>query len=260
MQKKNRTLQLITIVTFAFIFIPLVMIVVTAFGEESTIRFPIKGFTLNWFSKILANRSIMKSMGTSVSLAFGATSLALLVGIPATYALSKGQGKINNLLKSFFLSPTLIPGMVVGYTFFLFIIIKLNMPVTLALVLGHFIIVLPYIIRVVGSALNEFDGSIEEAAWSLGCTKIQAFFQVVLPNIVSGILAAFLLAFINSFNNIPVSMFLVGPGVKTLPIDLMNYIEYTYDPGISAISFLIMGVTIILMLIIDKTIGMNKIA
>lgn len=114
---------------------------------------------------------------------------------------------------------------------------------------------LPYIIRVVGSSLEQFDFSIEEAAWSLGCNKVQAFFKVVLPNITSGISAAFMLAFINSFNNIPVSMFLKGPGISTLPTTLMNYIEYNYDPTVSAVSVLLMLATIVIMFIVEKTLG-----
>ena len=92
------------------------------------------------------------------------------------------------------------------------------MPIFESLLLGHFLVVLPYIIRIVGSSLEQFDFSIEEVAWSLGCNKIKTFFKIVLPNITSGISAAFMLAFINSFNNIPVSMFLKGPGIIYLQL------------------------------------------
>jgi putative spermidine/putrescine transport system permease protein len=83
---------------------------------------------------------------------------------------------------------------------------------------------------------------------------------VVLPNITSGISAAFMLAFINSFNNIPVSMFLSGPGVSTFPATLMNYIEYNYDPTVSAVSVVLMAVTVLLMVIVDKTLGVAALA
>lgn len=188
-------------------------------------------------------------------MALYATLVALLVGIPAAYAISRFSMKGKGLLKSFFLSPTIVPGVVVGYSIFQFAILKLHMPVFQGLLLGHFLVVLPYIIRVVGSSLEQFDFSIEEAAWSLGCNKVQAFFKVVLPNITSGISAAFMLAFINSFNNIPVSMFLKGPGISTLPTTLMNYIEYNYDPTVSAVSVLLMLATIVIMFIVEKTLG-----
>ena len=129
------------------------------------------------------------------------------------------------------------------------------MPIFESLLLGHFLVVLPYIIRIVGSSLEQFDFSIEEVAWSLGCNKIKTFFKIVLPNITSGISAAFMLAFINSFNNIPVSMFLKGPGISTLPTTLMNYIEYNYDPTVSAVSVLLMLATIVIMFVVEKTLG-----
>lgn len=107
---------------------------------------------------------------------------------------------------------------------------------------------------------SSFDFSIEEAAWSLGCPKGAAFFKVVLPNVTSGISSAFMLAFINSFNNIPVSMFLTGPGVSTFPATLMNYIEYNYDPTVSAVSVLLMAATVLIMVIVDRTLGIASLA
>jgi putative spermidine/putrescine transport system permease protein len=108
--------------------------------------------------------------------------------------------------------------------------------------------------------LEQFDFSVEEVAWTLGCNKVKAFFKVVLPNISSGIFASFMLAFINSFNNIPVSMFLSGAGVRTLPTAIMSYMEYYYDPTVSAVSVLLMLGTIGMMMIIEKTIGISSIS
>jgi ABC-type spermidine/putrescine transport system, permease component II len=253
--RKNKALLIFSIFVFAFLFVPLLIIVVTAFGEAPTITFPIKGFTFKWFANVFKSKAFVDSLILSGKLALYATLVALLVGIPAAYAISRFSMKGKGLLKSFFLSPTIVPGVVVGYSIFQFAILKLHMPVFQGLLLGHFLVVLPYIIRVVGSSLEQFDFSIEEAAWSLGCNKVQAFFKVVLPNITSGISAAFMLAFINSFNNIPVSMFLKGPGISTLPTTLMNYIEYNYDPTVSAVSVLLMLATIVIMFIVEKTLG-----
>ncbi|GHV94909.1 spermidine/putrescine ABC transporter permease [Spirochaetia bacterium] len=258
--RKRYGLAAFSCIVFLFLVIPLVIIVVTAFGRDPTIRFPISGFTLDWFAVVLRSRSFMTSLRLSFRLALYATVLALLAGVPASYALSRTLFKTNRFLRSFFLSPTFIPGIVVGYALFRFIIIRLRLPVFTALTLGHFMVVLPYIIRVVGASLEQFDYSIEEVACSLGCHRVGAFFRVVLPNISSGILAAFMLAFINSFNNVPVSMFLTGPGVNTLPITLMSYLEYNYDPSVSAISVLLMSVTVIMMFVVEKTLGIGSLA
>lgn len=253
--RKNKALAIFSILVFAFLFVPLIIIAVTAFGEAATITFPIKGFTFKWFGNVFASPSFMDSLALSAKLALFATLLALLVGIPAAYALARFTVKGKKILKSFFLSPTIVPGIVVGYSIFQFVVLKLQMPIFESLLLGHFLVVLPYIIRIVGSSLEQFDFSIEEVAWSLGCNKIKTFFKIVLPNITSGISAAFMLAFINSFNNIPVSMFLKGPGISTLPTTLMNYIEYNYDPTVSAVSVLLMLATIVIMFVVEKTLG-----
>ena len=200
-------------------------------------------------------------MGTSFVISGIATLAALIIGMPAAYGLSRFNFKGKALLKSFFFSPLIVPGIVVGFSLFQFLLVKIkSYQYILSLFIGHTLVVIPYIIRVVGSSLEGFDYSIEEAAMSLGCKKSLTFFKVVLPNITSGVMAAFMLAFINSFNNVPVSMFLTGPGVSTLPITMMNYVEYNYDPTVSALSVILMILTIGIMYILEKTLGLNNFA
>jgi putative spermidine/putrescine transport system permease protein len=102
-----------------------------------------------------------------------------------------------------------------------------------------------------------FDYSAEEAAMSLGASRLKTFFVVVLPNIRSGIIAGILLAFLESFNNVDVSVFMTGPGVSTLPISMLNYVEYYFDPTIAAISVLLMIMTGLLIGAIERTLGLR---
>lgn len=256
---KRTGLTAVVALIFAFLFIPLIIIVVTSFGENPSIQFPIEGFTFKWYTAIFSAGTFTASFILSLQLSLMATGLALIVGIPAAYALARYSIRGRRWIKSFFLSPTIVPGVVVGYSLFQFIVIRWQLPVFQGLLLGHFLISLPYIIRVVGGSLEQLDFSIEEVAWTLGCTKVTAFVKIVLPNITSGIFASFMLAFINSFNNIPVSQFLSGPGISTLPTSLMNYIEYNYDPTVSALSVLLMIGTILLMYVIEKTLGLASV-
>jgi ABC-type spermidine/putrescine transport system, permease component II len=257
---KRPALCAVSVFVFLFLALPLAVMAATAFGDAGTIRFPVQGFTLKWFAAVFASRSFMSSMGISFVLAVAATLLALAVGVPATYAISRSRSRASSALRAFFLSPLFIPEIVVGYALFQLLAVTLRLPVLLGLLAGHFLVVLPYVVRVVGSSLEQFDYSIEEVARSLGCDRAQAFAKVVLPNIGSGIVAACMLSFINSFNNIPVSMFLTGPGVSTLPRTLMSYIEYSYDPSVSAISVLLMAATAILMIVVEKTLGIASLA
>ena len=237
--KKNKSITVISYLVFGFLFIPLLIIVITSFGTQASIQFPIKGFTLDWYSVVFHSASFIASFKISLITGVLATLIAALVGVPAAYALNRDHFKYKESLNSFFLSPSLIPGMVIGYMIYNMIIIQLHLPVIPALIIGHMLI--------------------EEASWTLGYTQTQTFFKIVLPNITSGIFAGSLLSFVNSFNNIPVSMFLTGPGVTTLPITLLSYLEYNYNPAVSAISTLLMLLTIVLMYLIDKTLGLSSI-
>ena len=248
--RKNKLLTIWAVLVFAFLAIPLLIITVTAFGGGSAITFPIESFSLKWFANVFALKSFRRSFITSLEVAFLATFISLLVGIPAAYALARSGMKGRGLLKSIFLSPTIVPGIVIGFIMYQCLILTLRIPVFTGLLAGHFMVTLPYVIRVVGSSMEQFDFSIEEAAWSLGCPKTAAFFKVVLPNVTSGISSAF----------IPVSMFLSGPGVSTFPSTLMNYIEYNYDPTVSAVSVLLMAATVIIMVIVDRTLGIAALA
>lgn len=258
--RKQKGMTIVAILVFLFLFLPLALIVVTSFGTESAIKFPIKGFTLDWYAKVFQTQAFISGFKLSLFVGIGATLLALLIGIPISYVLTRYPIRWKGKWKSFFLSPTIIPGIVVGYVLFQWIVIGLGMPILLALFMGHFLISVPYIVRVVGSSMEQMDVSMEEAAWTLGCTRGKAFATIVLPNITSGIFASFMLAFVNSFNNVPVSMFLSGPGVTMLPTSILSYMEYNYDPAVSALSVLIMLLTMLMMVIIEKTLGLASIS
>ena len=258
--RKNKWLMMLAIVVFLFLFLPLIIIVVTSFGTEAIITFPIKGFTIDWYIMALTSKAFMSSLQLSLIIGVVATLIALIVGIPSAYVLSRDHFKGKKFLNAFFLSPTLIPGIVVGYSIFQMIVVNLRLPIIPGLIIGHFLISVPYVIRVVGSSMEQVDVSIEEAAWTLGCTKKRAFVTVLLPNIASGIFAAFMLAFVNSFNNVPVSMFLSGPGVTMLPTTLLSYMEFNYDPSVSALSVILMFVTIGVMIVIEKSTGLASIS
>ena len=258
--KKSKLLTAFVILVYIFLFAPLAIIAMTSIGTENYIAFPPKGFSLQWFVNVFKSESFMSSMMTSLSISTVATLAALVIGMPAAYGLSRYDFKGKEALKGFFFSPLMIPAIVVGFSLFQFLLVRLNLSVNMSLFIGHTLVIIPYIIRVIGSSLEVFDYSVEEAAMSLGCKKSQTFFKVVLPNITSGVMAAFMLAFINSFNNVPVSMFLTGPGVSTLPITMMNYVEYNYDPTVSALSVILMILTIGIMYILEKTLGLNNFA
>lgn len=259
MMRNIRFSTLIAWIVLLFLFLPLFLIIITSFGTAATIQFPIQGFTIDWYIVAFRSETFRSSFLISFVLGILATLAALILGIPIAYVISRYSFRGKHTLNQIFLSPTIIPGVVIGYAIFQAVVVKLGLSVLPALVIGHTIISLPYIIRVIASSLIHFDVAIEEAAWTLGYTKLQTFVKILLPNLTSGIFAAFMLSFVNSFNNIPVSMFLSGPGVTTLPTAILNYMEFNYNPTVSAISTVLMLLTILLMFVIEKTLGLSSI-
>lgn len=255
---KHRLITLVALLTFLFIFLPLILIIITSFNSADTISLPLDGFSLQWFAKVFKSRSLVQSFKNSLTLALVSSVIGIGIGLLAALAIVKKPSKLSNALLSIFLSPSLIPGIVIGYVLFHFLVVSLQIPLNLALILGHLLVVLPYCVRIICASLKEIDESMEEAARTLGCPPMKAFIVVVLPNLRPAIISAFMLSFINSFNNIPVSMYLKGPGMNTLPYSMMNHIEYNFDPTVSALSVMLMGMTLVFMALINRSMNVRQ--
>jgi len=247
------------IAVFLFLIAPLVIVLGAAFNEATFLAFPPHGLSLRWFERVLDQESFMRSFLVSLTVATSATALALLVGIPAAYSIVRFRGRLPDWYGSVFFIPLLVPEIVFGFSLLKTVIVTLSLPVMAALVIGHAILVLPYAVRVVGASLASFDFSAEEAAISLGSRPLKTMLTVVLPNIRSGILAAFILAFITSLNDVSVSLFLTGPGISTLPVEVLTYVEQYFDPSVAAVSVLLMLVTMTVMVIIERSFGLSNI-
>ncbi|MEK3746372.1 ABC transporter permease [Brevibacillus sp. FSL K6-0770] len=257
MQEKNRGLALFTLLVFLFLLGPLIIISFTSFEPGSVLKFPPEGFSLRWYENIFNVEMFMTTFQTSMIVSLLGNLLALLLGIPAAYALSRFQFRSKGLLNGIFISPVLIPGIVMGFAMLKYVIVVYHLPIYAGLLVGHTVLMLPFIIRVIASSLSNFDFAIEEAALSLGAGRLETFFKVVLPNIRSGIIAAILIAFLESFNNVDISVFMTGPGVSTLPIQMLTYVENNFDPTIAAISVVLMMITAILMFVIERLMGLS---
>jgi putative spermidine/putrescine transport system permease protein len=242
---------------FAFLLGPLVIIVGAALSDTSFLTFPPQGLTLRWFENVFEVSAFRRTMVTSFTLATLGTALSLTVGIPAAYALHRYRIELPAFLSTVFVLPVLVPEIVLGFSLMKSVTTTAGLPIFTTLLIGHALLVLPYCVRVVGASLAAFDFAVEEAAVSLGCPRWRAFFTVVLPNVRSGVIAAFILAFITSLNDVSISLFLTGPGISTLPIQLLAHMEQFFDPTIAAVSVLLMLVTVAVMAIVEATLGLT---
>lgn len=257
--KKSKSLFLITILVYIFLIGPLLVIVAASFSDTTYLKFPGEGFTLRWYEQILKIKSFKAATKYSLIIAFLSTLFALVLGLPAAYALNRYRFKGKAVIQNLFLSPVLIPVIVLGFVMLRYVVNRYQLPALPSLLIGHTILAIPYVMRVVTSSMANFDFAIEEAARILGAGQLYTFFKILLPNIKSGIVSACIMAIINSFNNVSLSAFLTSAGVTVLPIEMMNYVEYHFDPTIAALASLLMGITLLVMLVIEKTLGLKSV-
>ena len=188
MKKKNKTLGLITLLVYVFLIGPLLVIAAASFSDTNYLTFPGQGFTLRWYAQVLTVSSFIKAAQLSLFIALAGTAIALLLGLPAAYALNRFRFKGKELIKTIFLSPVLIPCIVLGFIMLRYVVNQYNMEVIPSLLIGHTLLSIPYIMRVVTSSLANFDFAVEEAACNLGATRPYTFFHIVLPQVIKNIL------------------------------------------------------------------------
>lgn len=248
------------ILVYIFLVGPLIIVLGASVSDTTYLTFPPQGLSLRWFQNIFEISAFRNTMLTSFQLAVLSTALALLIGIPVAYALNRYRIALPKWLSTVFVLPILVPEIVLGFSLLKSLAVGASAPIFLALLVGHTLIVLPYAVRVVSASLASFDFSIEEAAISLGSPPLKTFFTIVLPNVQSGVIAAFILAFITSINDVSTSLFLTGPGISTLPIQILAHVEQFFDPTIASVSVLLMLLTVAVMAVVERTLGLTFLA
>ena len=244
--------------SLAFILLPLALVIWLAFFRQEIPSFPPEGYSLQWFGAVLNNKSFVEGFMLSVEVAVAATVIGLALAVPASLAVARqrfrGRGAVNTLL----LMPLIVPGVVLGTALYVFEIdaeIATGLPLlgtTTGLVAAHALIVIPWAARLVTASLAGFDLSIEEAAKNLGAPPWTTFRRVTIPAIWPGIVAGALFGFVMSFGNLELSLFLVGAGRTTLPIAILQYLEWKIDPTVAAVSVMQIALIGVAMIVTDR--------
>lgn len=250
--------QIVLFAVMLFLIGPFVLICLAGLSGGETLDFPPDGLSLRWVIRVFEVESFRATFVISIILGIGATLLALLIGIPAAYGLERYDPPGANVVRNVLSAPIIVPGIIVGLSLLRHLVIPMGIGILPALFIGHTALLIPYAVRIVSGSLMNLRVDIEEAAVLLGASRMQSFFKVVMPNIRNGIMAAFILGFITSFNQVPVSLFLTGPGVATLPIDMLAYMEFNYDPSIAALSGLLAFMSLVIVLIAEKLLGLSR--
>ncbi|MDQ4112024.1 MAG: ABC transporter permease [Actinomycetota bacterium] len=259
MNERRPVAAALAVAGYVIMILPILFVVATAFTAGRTLRFPPEGLSLRWFGEALAYRPFVGALASSVEIALLATMLALLVGIPATLAIHRGRIPGKALVENLFLSPLIVPELVVGLALFQQFIVGFRIDNWPVLLTGHTALLLPYAVRVTGAALAGADPALEEAARGLGASPMRTFWTITLPVLRPGIFSAALLSFITSFNNVPLSLLLQSRDTQTLPITMLDYVQQSYDPMVAATSTLILAATVVIAVIAERTVGFTKI-
>jgi putative spermidine/putrescine transport system permease protein len=234
--------------TFVLLLAPLAIVIAVSFGESPNYDFPPTALGLKWYWAFFANHEFVRAFfGVSLVLGLLAAVLASLLGAMAAIGLVRFRFFAREALEAFFVAPLFIPEILFGAALYLTYARLGIKPSLTSLLLGHIVICTPFVIRNVMAGLVGLDPRLEEAAMSLGAGRLQAFLKVALPLIQSSIISGFIFAFIISFSDINLALFIAGPNSTTLPVYIFNLLLFEGDPSVAAAStlqILVVGVLI----------------
>lgn len=243
----------------AFMLAPLVMVVLVAFTDKGYIAMPFDGASWRWFRAILHNQDFIDAFYRSVALAAGSATLAVMFALPAGMAIAWHRFKGRETLLALLLSPLMVPHIVLGIAMLRFLTQVGASGTMTGLVLAHAVVVTPYVLRLVVAAATGFDRSVAQAAESLGASQLTVFARIELPLILPGIAGGWLLAFINSFDELTLSVFVASPRTQTLPVKMYAYMTNTIDPLLASISTVMILLTLVLMLALERFYGLDRV-
>lgn len=256
--KVNLFCKLVTVLAYLFILAPMIVIVFVSFNPTELITFPPKGFSLKWYENIFgASSKFITGFLNSIKIAAVATVFDIFIGVFASVSVTKFDFKGKGFLTSFYTSPMFIPSIS-----FAFVLLQMTASMRfltpfMKITIGHIVIILPYIIRNTLGVLMLHSWQEEDAAASLGANPVKVFFQITLPMIKPGILSGALLAFLYSFDEVVISSFLTSAKFTTLPVQIINYMEFSFDPTVAAISTILMAISLALMIAMERLVGLD---
>ncbi len=252
-------------VALAYILTPLVFVTWLAFFKQEIPSFPPEGYSLRWFAAILEQPKFVEGFIMSFEVGVLATFIGLALGVPAALAVVRHRFALKTSASNLLLLPLIVPGVVLGTAMYVYHVeLENSLDVDVigtfyALVAGHVVIVIPWVVRLVTASLAGVDRSIEEAAQNLGANAWVTFWRITLPAIRPGIVAGALFGFVTSFGNLEMSLFLVGPGRTTLPIVVLQYLEWKIDPTIASVSVVQILLIGSAMLITDRYVKLARV-
>ena len=241
-----------------FMVAPIAIVVLVAFTPEGFLSVPTTHWSLRWFRAIADYPEFIEAFWSSLLLGALSSAIAITLSVPAALAVSRHRFAGREALTALFLSPLMIPNVVLGIAFLRFFT-QVGIGGTFTgLVIAHVVIVFPFALRLVLASATGLDRALENAAISLGAGGFTVFRRVTLPLILPGVASGWMLAFIQSFDEVTMTVFIATPGASTLPVRMFLYIQDNIDPLVASVSAVVIAVTVVFMLLLDRLYGLDR--
>jgi ABC-type spermidine/putrescine transport system permease subunit II len=245
-------------VVMLFVVAPAFIIVIYAFSPTAYLSFPPAGVTLRWFDNFFANERFRSALWNSLLIAGTVMPASLMIALPTAVAVVRHDFAGRKLLLALLLSPLLIPGVITGIAF-LSLAVNTGLgtgfrPIVLALVC----FTLPFTLRPLIANLIGIDQDLEKAARNLGAPPLTAFLRITLPQLKPGLVAGATFAFVEALDNFAISVFLTNVRTSTLPVEAFGYIRDFDDPTVAAMATVLIALSVVLVLLIEKLVGLDR--
>lgn len=242
-----------------FILAPIVVVVVASFSAKAIPEFPPSEWSFKWYAHALSQPIFTESAKNSAWLALVSTALATPIAMGVAYAIVRFDFRGKDALQTFMLSPLIVPSIVIGLAILLAFATLGIRGVGLRLVGAHVLITFPYLVRTIMASMARVDMTVEEAARTLGASGLRTFWHITLPLVRPGIIAGMIFSFIVSFDNVSVSLFLSSARTNTLPLAILNYVEYNFDPSVAAISTMLIVFSLAAAVLLERVVGLRRV-
>ena len=252
------TLGLLALATLLLLIAPTAVVLAVSFTDSYSLKFPPPGWSTRWYAELLQSDQLHFAAWNSIKVALATTVLSVLLGVAASLAIARSPRAMARVLDSFLMSPLVLPALAFGFAALMtFSAVGWAVSST-TLVIGHTAVCVPYVIRTTTAALAQMEPALLESSASLGASRWYSLRRITLPLIRPGVLAGAFIAFMSSFDNVPVSLFLRDARTDMLPIRMWQDLEGRLDVTIAAMSGVIILVTLVLMIVMERATGLSR--
>lgn len=250
--------RVVVIALYVFLLAPIAIVLPLSFSADTYLAFPPTAWSLRWYGALLSHDGLTGAFRVSVAIASVVTALALVCGTPAAYALARGTFRGRDGLLALFTAPLLLPSVILGLALLLTFSSWGLLGTYPGVVLAHLVLCTPYVVRIMTTALTTLPPGVEDAAATLGAAPGVVFRRITLPLLLPAVTASAVLSFLISFDEVVVSLFVTGPRLTTLPVEIFNYVDTRTDPLIAAVSVVLVAGTLAGVVLIERAVGLRR--